>query len=398
MTLPDWTRRFPKTALTTFQGGWREVTSWTRRFIGGDVIAPRRVDRWLNGSIRRVFSFLESRLGPITVVAIVLVVVLSITFWDWLTSGESGSTTIRNLGLVVAALVAFPLAVWRSRVADRQASAAQRQVDATQQQLRTAQRQADAAQRQADTAQQNLLNERYQQGAEMLGSDVLAVRLGGIYALQRLAEEHPEQYHVQIMRLFCAFARHPTWNETTEAEQKDFETKLRAKSPQLYPVPPLREDVQAVMTAIGTRREPGLALEIRARFKLDLHDADLCDVTVQNANLSGTNFTKASLSYAYLPGANLSGARFWGADFSDAILSDANLGSANLYRTSLRRTELSGTMLSGPDGQHPVTGLTQAQLDEACAYTNAPPKIEGVLGLKTDTPLVWRGRPLEEDE
>ena len=44
----------------------------------------------------------------------------------------------------------------------------------------------------------------------MLGNDVLSVRLMGgirIIALQRLAEEHPEQYHVQIMRLFCALAR-----------------------------------------------------------------------------------------------------------------------------------------------------------------------------------------------
>ena len=44
----------------------------------------------------------------------------------------------------------------------------------------------------------------------MLGSEVLSVRLGGIYALQRLAEEWPDQYHIQIMRLFCAFVRLPT--------------------------------------------------------------------------------------------------------------------------------------------------------------------------------------------
>ena len=47
----------------------------------------------------------------------------------------------------------------------------------------------------------------------MLGSEVLSVRLGGIYALQRLAEEEPKQYHVQIMRLFCAFVRNPTKDE-----------------------------------------------------------------------------------------------------------------------------------------------------------------------------------------
>ena len=43
----------------------------------------------------------------------------------------------------------------------------------------------------------------------MLGNDVLSVRLGGIYALLRLAEDNPEQYHVQIMDLLCGSVRHP---------------------------------------------------------------------------------------------------------------------------------------------------------------------------------------------
>ena len=106
-------------------------------------------------------------------------------FWCWLSAGESGSTAIRNLGLVVAAIIALPLAIWRSIVAERQAATAQRQ---------------------SETAQRGLLNERYQKGSEMLGSHVLSVRLGGIYALTRLAREHPGDYHTQIMSLLCAFA------------------------------------------------------------------------------------------------------------------------------------------------------------------------------------------------
>ena len=119
----------------------------------------------------------------LTAVAL-LVVVVAI----WIRSSDDFSD-IRDYGLLIAAIVAFPLGFWRSRVAERQAAAARRQVE---------------------TAQQSLLNERYQQGAEMLASDVLAVRLGGIYALQRLAEEHPENYHIQNMQLLCAFVRHPT--------------------------------------------------------------------------------------------------------------------------------------------------------------------------------------------
>ena len=115
----------------------------------------------------------------------------SVAYWDSLNVNESSSATIRNLTLVVSVVIALPLAIWRSVVAARQ----------------------------AETAYHGLLNERYQKGSEMLGSNVLSVRLGGIFALRRLAEEHPEEYHVQIMRLFCAFVRHPIDTNDSQSEE-----------------------------------------------------------------------------------------------------------------------------------------------------------------------------------
>ena len=77
---------------------------------------------------------------------------LSWLFWEDLRGGQ-----VRNAALVIGGATALLLAVWRSRVAERQAKAAQSQVKASQ---------------------QSLSNERYQKGAEMLGSDVRSVRLG----------------------------------------------------------------------------------------------------------------------------------------------------------------------------------------------------------------------------
>ena len=44
------------------------------------------------------------------------VAVPSAVFWDWnwLSGGESGSTTIRNLGLVAGGFIAIAVAVWRT--------------------------------------------------------------------------------------------------------------------------------------------------------------------------------------------------------------------------------------------------------------------------------------------
>ena len=119
--------------------------------------------------------------------------------WDWIVTGptgeESGSTTLRNLGLVSGGFIAIWIAIWRGDVADSQAQASQEQ--------------ARASLNQVEISRLSLLNERYQKGAEMLGSTALYVRLGGIYALQRLAQENPEQYHGQITDLLSIFMENP---------------------------------------------------------------------------------------------------------------------------------------------------------------------------------------------
>ena len=372
MKLPDWTRRFRKVVHTAFQ----RVGSWTRgvvRFVwakrGWLVLLVLAVA--IAAGIWNVINYWDS---------------LSTTFWDWLRDGpdrmESGSTTVRNLGLVIAGVIALPLAIWRSIV----------------------------AQRQANTAQQTLLNERYQQGAEMLGNDLLTVRLGGIYALQRLAEEHPEQYHIQIMRLFCAFARHPTEDESVGNNWVPADLELST----------LRTDIQDVVKAISACHGKQIKLDRDANFRLELSGANLAGVYLVNANLANANLHGVNLSDAQLTGGNLSGATFWdtnlrganlkggdlsGATFWDSNLSDANLNLGDLSgvsigRTEVRhtrfwRTELSGTEFSLHNGGDPATGLTQARLDKARADPDNPPKLDGVVDAETGEQLVWHGKPLD---
>ena len=257
-------------------------------------------------------------------------VVLSIMFWEWLGAGESGSSTIRNVGLVGAGLIALPLALWRSIVADRQAK----------------------------TSQASLLNERYQRGAEMLGNEVLSVRLGGIYALQSLAQEHPEQYHVQIMRLFCAFARHPTKDSRPEWEQVEIEPGTMLG---------LRQDLEAIILVIESRPKSRVELENGENFTLDLRgivlpgiqflNADLSNAMLHhaklpNANIANTNLTGAFLNNADLRGATfydvkLRGTRFYCADLSNASFEDMELSRVNFHNAHLSGASFISLNLSG---------------------------------------------------
>ena len=370
----------------------------------------------------------------LSVVPLILGLVLAGVFWDWLTitepgtdpASESGSTTVRNLGIVLAALVALPLAIWRGQSADRQAKA-------TQQQAEAALRQAEAALRQAETAQEDLRNKRYEESAEMLGNDVLAVRLAGIYALQRLAQDHPWEYHIEVMKSLCAFVRNPTKDEGLMqilAERRDAAMLSRAS-----PKPELREDVQAAMDAISACHARQLSLEERAGFQLDLRDADLRGASLPDANLSrallagakldGANLRRSILYRAYFGDAGLTDATLANADLRGATLLSAVLVSADLQAADLTPLDMIQTFLVEADltdaelfyakmdevnltaanltgtkftmqphlaytnvGPGEATGLTQEQLDHAISDPDKPPWLEGMTDPETGEQLV----------
>ena len=259
-------------------------------------------------------------------------VVMVCRHWGWIVT-ESGSTILRNLGLVIGGLIAIGFGIWRGVVADRQAKASQDQ---------------------AKTSQRGLLNERYQKGAEMLGSEVLAVRLGGIYALQHLAEDEPELYHVPIMRLFCAFMRNlPDYTDktaTTSPLTEIYEKKFRS-------------DVMGIMRAIGNRSDADVELEKKGE----------CRIVLPAVDLSGASLIKANLTDVVLFATNLTNANLAGANLAGASLAGANLAAANLSKAK---------------------GLTQNQLDQARADPHKPPTLEDAWDAKTGEPLEWRvGKP-----
>ena len=300
-------------------------------------------------------------------------------FQEWLIGNEDnrehGSTTIRNLGFIIAGLVALPLATWRGYVAHKQANTAQEQVDKSQQQVET-------AQRQAETAQQGLRNERYQKAAEMLGDEVLAVRLGGIYALQRLAEEDPGEYHIQIMSLFCSFVRHPT---TDDRHEREIDERLGE-----YGGNGRRDDVEAVMRAIRERPNSSVELEFSGKpFHLDFQGARLGSLYIDTlSSFPGSN----SFVHADFTGAKLTGAVFEGLNFENALFNDADLTDAYFVRYShLKGTSFVGATLSGTTFSE-VSGLTQAQLDQARAALFYKPKFEDTLDEETGEKLSPPGR------
>ncbi len=316
---------------------------------------------------------------------VIVIVLLAVSFiawlivesWVWLRTvpdgGESGSATVRNLGLLLAALVALPLAAWRGFAVDQQAKASQRQ---------------------ADTAQRSLLNSRYQKSAEMLGNERLSVRLGGIHALGTLAKENPEDFHVSIIRLFCAFVRHPTEDNSLKTVRNRDRIQLR-------------EDVREVIALIAKRNSIQRQTERRFNFNLDFSRASLPGADFRAAKLTGAEFFLTDLSWATFANADLSGASLRGAQLTGVKLTGTEL-SRTLFASPFESEEDSywksfhGT-IEDPDDpdyldyQDSAKGLVQAQLNSAWTEPNKPPYLTGIQDADTELPLEMPPTGTESD-
>ena len=374
----------------------------------------------------------SSRVAVCSIVGIVVLVVVATVAWDLgLRAGKSEHETnweaFRTIGLLLGGFFALWFGIWRASVAERQVDAAQKQME--------------AAQLQAQTTQMALLNDRYQRASEMLGSETLAVRLGGIYALRRLAEEHPNVFHAQCMELLCAFVRNPT---------RDANVKVPAQQDWHVVDPRVREDVQAAISFVGLRGLARVTDDITQQFDIDLRGANLAGADLSRYCLDGADLTDATLAYAKLgnaffadtimTGANLVGARmegvilsgsnckwatfesvharsanFSGACLEGAVLTGARLQGAVLNGAILIGSDLQGANLAGANlsgailgkgqilvGEPPYelinsgyTALTQEQLDTAVAEVANLPQIDpGLTDASTGAEIVWRGQPI----
>ena len=291
--------------------------------------------------------------------AVVLLVglLLSWCFWDELHGKEdSPSTTVRNLALVIGGVTAVPLAIWRSLVATQQ----------------------------ANTAQHGLLNERYQKAAEMLGNENLSVRLGGVYALQALLEEHPEQYYVSCMRLLCAFVRNPPTDKhltpLSDREMTRWGGGIR-----------LRADVQAVMDMMRSRDDRLIDLEKKKGFYVDFRGADLKGSNLRTVNFTGVDLRNADLSGAYAVGSNMSRAGLSGVRLYKTVLAGADLSGSHLDGADVSRTWFCGkSCIIGRRFDSPAVGIVFHRLHRARARKGTPPVLGGVvLDAESGQPLAW---------
>jgi uncharacterized protein YjbI with pentapeptide repeats len=313
-------------------------------------------------------------------IAVVISVIAALAFWWWWPKWQVNRLTLEirdpkaradvedNFRKTVGQLLGGAAVLFGAWLAFLQFS---QQQQTAQSQIK--QQQQGAQQQQEQAARDLLISSQASKGFEQLASDKIAIRLGGIYALEGVmnASERPEPYRGPVLEMLCAFVREYTIGKTVSGK------------------PAI--DIQAALTVIGSHKGqelrdlaevniPGANLSGANLRGADLHEADLnsaylsgaslSGANLLGANLSGANLTGGKLSRVDLTGADLTGANLGLADLNGAYLSAANLTGANLSGTNLRSVDLSGANLRGANlrganlsGAHPIgADLTGANL------------------------------------
>jgi uncharacterized protein YjbI with pentapeptide repeats len=175
-----------------------------------------------------------------------------------------------------------------------------------------------------------LITERFTRSIEQLGNREETIRIGGIYALERIANDSPRDGWT-IMEVLSSFIRGKQDLTGQDTDQ----------------LPIIQTDSQAALTVIKRRQ---IDLESDSQYldlsSTNLHTANLVEANLDRAKFNHAILTQADLRQASLNFANLSNANLTGANLPQAKLASANLIQANLSHTNLSAADLSEANLN----------------------------------------------------
>jgi hypothetical protein len=162
------------------------------------------------------------------------------------------------------------------------------------------------------------ITERFEKAIDQLGASQVEIKLGGIFALERIARLSAYDHGI-VMQVLTSYVRQKAPRE------REWVSRPTA-------------DVQAAVDVLGRRdrghdppdyRLPLQDLNLRAAvFGADFADANFQDSDLRGATFARTDLSGARLSRADLRGASLAEARCEGAEFSGAHLEHAAAATA----------------------------------------------------------------------
>ncbi|PCI36910.1 MAG: hypothetical protein COB46_14165 [Rhodospirillaceae bacterium] len=277
----------------------------------------------------------------------------SLEYWAYGGNGTSRSEAFRNVGILVVAIVGLGFAVWRAKIADHQAKTAQKQAFTAEQThitgimnnavrglgsekivkvlSKTPRYQKDGDDWRYDS-KGKLIPAEHPDGTPIIDSKTyeyttpkLELRIGSIYALERIAQDSPRD-HIQVMEHLCAYIR-----------ENSPVTSLEPTEPPFSRVIP-RTDIQAAISVIGRRSKKQIELEWQHQFRLDFRDTDL----------SGADFMNGAFSAAMFHGCRLEACRFDDSTLKGTQFFRALLNFSSFFGAEMRGTRFDFAIINRP--------------------------------------------------
>jgi hypothetical protein len=248
------------------------------------------------------------------------------------------TTLLQGLGGLVLLLGAY--LTWRQIQAGREANRAELQL-----------------------GRETQITERFVQAVDQLGSQKLAVRIGGVHALARIARNSAADRGA-VMELLAAFVRaNAPWPPRDDCQ---YPVSMRVTDVPHLPV--RAPDIQEALTTLA-QRGPVPHPHVAGWWTVNLMGTDLRRAWLVRADLRRVGLRNACLTRASLHGADLRGAELVGVDLQQADVVDAvadlttwwpegfdpvaakvrmvGLEGSDLRGYSLARLDLTGVSLKG---------------------------------------------------
>jgi len=229
--------------------------------------------------------------------------------------------------------------------------------------------------RQLQVSREGQITERFTRAIDHLGSTRTHVRLGGIYALERIANDSPADRRT-VTEVLAALVRsqsrwmvgtpdvpeHPSpevdeqlpWLEHRAIDVHTAMLVLGRRPPSPDPLPLFLGRVDLRYAHLPNARLPSTSMRHANLARVwmpgvDLDHSDLTDADLRQANLQRARLTNANLHNAHLQATDRWRVDLQGADLRGATLQGADLRGATLRAADLRGANLHGALLEGTD-------------------------------------------------
>lgn len=195
------------------------------------------------------------------------------------------------------------------------------------------------------------LTDRFVKAIDLLSHEKTEIRIGGLFALERIAIDSPED-HWRVMEMITSFIRKRS-PVKSDCDNTD--------------LPQITEEIQIALNILRRRDKNRDPKELKTYF-IDLHETNLTKADLRGCWLEGASFINSSLIDAYLDNAVLNRATFRHSDLRNIWLDGAKLENTRFYKANLEGASLSGSNMNSAylmKSNFKGANVTEDQLSQA---------------------------------